>query len=668
MPSPRYLTKTRFKLAVECPTKLFYTKKDAYKDTKNEDSFLAMLADGGFQVGELAKLMFPTGVEIKSKISEDAEKETLKHLTQDEVVLFEPAIRFQNLLVRIDVLIKRGHSFELIEVKSKSYDPNLPKIVGSNGGILSKMLPYIQDVAFQKYVLQNAFSFPDTRITTYLLMPDKSKQATVDGMNQLFKVDRSSGSPMISVDPRARSGGCGAPILARVNVDPYVEMVLNNPIKYPGGEDQLPVLAARWAAAYETNTRITPPLGGQCAKCEFRGAPGDALKSGFHECWGLAAKLTERDIANGTVLDIYNFKRKSELIDLGKYKLTQVTADDLQRKGQKSKKTQDRNGLTIQERQIMQVTSIPKEDDKGGFYLDESLLRAEKDKWKFPYHFIDFETAMVALPFYKGMRPYEQIAFQFSHHTMSADGRVQHVDQFLLAEPGKFPNYEFIRALRRSLKGDDGTVFMWHHHENTILTAIVTQLKEDATPQSDKDELIAFSESLIKGGSRAMVDLRVLSNNAYFHPDTKGSSSIKKVLPAVLKTSEFIRKKYGQPIYGGAEGIKSTNYKDYIWWRQESGNVVDPYKLLKDAARDMLGEDADDLTDDEADDVEIAEGGAAAAAYSRLQFEHLNDNSRERIKNALLRYCELDTLAMVMILEAWLAVLAQHAEATITVV
>ena len=64
-PNARYLTKSRFKLAVECPTKLFYTGKSEYRNTSNEDEFLAMLADGGFQVGELAKLMYPSGIEIK---------------------------------------------------------------------------------------------------------------------------------------------------------------------------------------------------------------------------------------------------------------------------------------------------------------------------------------------------------------------------------------------------------------------------------------------------------------------------------------------------------------------------------------------------------------------------------------------------------------------------
>ena len=41
-------------------------------------------------------------------------------------------------------------------------------------------------------------------------------------------------------------------------------------------------------------------------------------------------------------------------------------------------------------------------------------------------------------------------------------------------------------------------------------------------------------------------------------------------------------------------------------------------------------------------------------AIARLQFEDISTQERNNIINALLRYCELDTLAMVMILRAWL--------------
>jgi hypothetical protein len=57
MVKPRYLTKSRFKLAVECPRKLFYSgKRNIYQDRMAEDAFLEMLAEGGYQVGALAKL------------------------------------------------------------------------------------------------------------------------------------------------------------------------------------------------------------------------------------------------------------------------------------------------------------------------------------------------------------------------------------------------------------------------------------------------------------------------------------------------------------------------------------------------------------------------------------------------------------------------------------
>jgi len=40
-------------------------------------------------------------------------------------------------------------------------------------------------------------------------------------------------------------------------------------------------------------------------------------------------------------------------------------------------------------------------------------------------------------------------------------------------------------------------------------------------------------------------------------------------------------------------------------------------------------------------------------AYARMQFERMSDYEHQQLSQALLKYCELDTLAMVMIYEAW---------------
>ena len=47
------------------------------------------------------------------------------------------------------MLVKDGNSFELIEVKAKSYNSEKPELFGARGGIRSDMLPYFQDAAFQ---------------------------------------------------------------------------------------------------------------------------------------------------------------------------------------------------------------------------------------------------------------------------------------------------------------------------------------------------------------------------------------------------------------------------------------------------------------------------------------------------------------------------------------
>ena len=49
------------------------------------------------------------------------------------------------------------------------------------------------------------------------------------------------------------------------------------------------------------------------------------------------------------------------------------------------------------------------------------------------------------------------------------------------------------------------------------------------------------------------------------------------------------------------------------------------------------------------DSDELRDGGVALTAYARMQFEEMSEYERREIEKALLKYCELDTLAMVMI-------------------
>ena len=645
---PRYLTKSRFKLATECPTKLYYSgKPKEYKDTMQENAFFAMLALGGYQVGALAKLRYPDGIEITNKTHAEAYAKTLEYLAQENVVLFEPAILVSDFFIRIDILVKKGNRFELIEVKAKSYDSLNPEIAGKRKTISSSMLPYIQDAAFQTWVLKKAYSKAD--INTFLMMPDKAHASTIDGVNQMFKIGERS-QVTLNIPKGLNTKLLAETLLAKVCVDQYVAEVLSTPLAYAGGEGALSDLANTWAAAYKLDTKIKPVIGLYCAGCQFKAVPDDALKSGFHECWKEVNNWQDKDFEGGTVLDVWSFRKKQQLIDQGILKISQINRHDI---GDFEDEA-DVTGLSRAQRQWLQINGIPAEYDYGGYYFDKPLMQVEMSKWRYPYHMIDFETSAVALPFYAGMRPYEAVAFQFSHHVMEADGSVRHAGEFLCTDPGTFPNYAFARALKAELEQDHGSVFMWSHHENTILSTIIRQLAEDQEAPADAAALIAFLKTLIKGGDRVMIDLCTIAEKAFFHPDTKGSSSIKQVLPAVLKVSYRLKEIYSQPIYGAPNGIKSLNFASengFPWIESNiDGSVTEPYSKLKQYAKDLLP--IGEVTSDDKASV-ISEGGSATNAYARLQFEDMNEETRQKINTALLRYCELDTLAMVMIMQAW---------------
>ena len=157
--SKRYLTKSRYKLGLECPNKLYFTKKEnEFLNLKSEDSFLMALASGGFQVEELARMHYPEGILVEELDAYDYDvlaANTTRLLKRDNIVIFEAAFIYEGLFIRTDILVKKGNQIELIEVKAKSYNPdNDFEFSGKNRNIKSSWKPYLFDLAFQKHVVK----------------------------------------------------------------------------------------------------------------------------------------------------------------------------------------------------------------------------------------------------------------------------------------------------------------------------------------------------------------------------------------------------------------------------------------------------------------------------------------------------------------------------------
>ncbi len=646
----RYLTKSRFKLGLECPAKLYYTGKKEYANQTLNDSFLEALAEGGFQVGELAKCYVPGGHDIKTLDYDEALSQTNNLLKLENVIIYEAAVCINNLFVRVDILVKSKNHLDLIEVKAKSFEPSEESpFLGKTGKISSGWKSYLYDVAFQKHVITTAY--PQFTNTTYLMLADKTAICPTNGLNQKFKLLKDiSSMTHVEVSEDLCEDDLSPKILCTVDIDDICEHIYSD-----CQDEELPFLdmVRLFSESYAADKKIATPVSTACGSCEFYASAEDissGLKSGKAECWTENLGWSCGMIDSPTVFDIWNFRKKSNLINSGKIMINDIEEEDI------SPKSDNLPGLTLSQRQWMQVEKIQNNDD--ALWIDKQGLREEMWSWRFPLHFIDFETTMVAIPFNKGLHPYEGIAFQFSHHIVDEGGTVAHYGEYINTQPGVFPNFEFVRNLMNQLSNDNGSIFRYSNHENTFLNLIYHQLQHNKNEVDDSEELCDFIKLISHStgdstefwcGDRDMVDLWDLVKKYYYDPAAGGSTSIKKILPSILNNSRCLREKYSRPIYGTESGVKSLNFKNWSWIKIKNGTVVDPYLLLPKMFQNTQNNESMLLSNDNV----LKDGGGALTAYAKLQFTEMSDYERRELNQALLNYCELDTMAMVMIYEGW---------------
>jgi hypothetical protein len=646
-----YLTKSRFQISTDCPTKLYYhINSDRYANVKLDDPFLEALAKGGFQVGALARAYYPAGILVNEETNPAALEKTKALLELENCTLFEAAIQTGPFLVRIDILKKKGNRFELIEVKAKSFHPDTDSFLTNKDKINSHWRSYLTDVAFQEMVLKQAF--PGVIIDCFLMLADKSKVATVDGLNQKFRIVKENGRYKIKSPEFLTVEELGEKILRKVSVNREIAILQVEQFEF--GEEIYSLLsfADQMASDLQKNHKRNIGVGKHCNKCEFQ-TDEKQFVSGFNECWKEQTGLTDQQLQQPLLFELWRGNLGSKDIISPLINRRDYFLNDFRESDYAPQIIKPSYGYSPTERRTLQIQTTFS-DSKAPCYNKDYLIDAF-NAFTYPLHFIDFETTALAIPMYAGRKPYEQIAFQFSHHKVDADGKVYHQNQWLNDQVGVFPNFEFIRALRKALETDVGTIFRYHNHENTILNVIFSQLLE--SNEIDKNELCDFIRSITHSksenhvGERVMVDLYQLVIGGFYHPSMKGSNSIKSVLPAVIESSDFLKNKYSTACYG-TEAITSLNLKNHIWLLKDNeGKWINPYKTLPAVFDEVDSEQLDALCEENGE--ELRDGGAAMMAYAKMQFSEMQSDERNFYHNALLRYCELDTLAMVMIYEGW---------------
>ena len=143
----------------------------------------------------------------------------------------------------------------------------------------------------------------------------------------------------------------------------------------------------------------------------------------------------------------------------------------------------------------------------------------------YPRYYFDFEGIDLPVPRWKGVRPYEQIPFQWSCHVERSSGVFEHKE--FLDLTGNDPSLLCIERMREVINPeDDGPIFVYHMvYEKLRLEELGIRHPEHA-------------ELLQKYISR-LFDLLPVVKQHFYHPQMRGSFSIKKVLPVIAPNLDY---------------------------------------------------------------------------------------------------------------------------------
>jgi hypothetical protein len=185
--------------------------------------------------------------------------------------------------------------------------------------------------------------------------------------------------------------------------------------------------------------------------------------------------------------------------------------------------------------QLMQYRAVK----ENSAYIDRDQIRRFLGKLQYPLYLLDFETFATAIPLFDGLRPYQAVPFQFSCHILNdCDNEPENIS--FIADGTEDPRIEFLENLKRALGYEDvengketlegqnlnfpyknprGSILVYYESfEKNILKKLA-----EAYPQN-----IWWIEDAIS----RIVDMYEPFGNFYFYSsEQKGSASLKNVLP-----------------------------------------------------------------------------------------------------------------------------------------
>lgn len=152
--------------------------------------------------------------------------------------------------------------------------------------------------------------------------------------------------------------------------------------------------------------------------------------------------------------------------------------------------------------------------------IEQEKIRAFMQKITYPLYFLDYETLSSVVPSFDGIRPYQQVPFQYSLHIIeSPDAPIQH-KEYLHTE-NTHPGLPLLERLKKDI-GDTGTVLVWYE-------------KFEKGRNKELGEMFPAYKEFMQSINERVIDLMTPFDQGWFvDKDFYGSASIKKVLPVLV--------------------------------------------------------------------------------------------------------------------------------------
>ena len=205
------------------------------------------------------------------------------------------------------------------------------------------------------------------------------------------------------------------------------------------------------------------------------------------------------------------------------------------------------NVITYEDLLKSKIDEKYKTQIKMELYNEDDLIDKERIKdflntLSTPLYFLDFETFQEPIPMYDGIRPYEQIPFQYSLHYYDENNELKHKE--FLAEADIDPRRRLAEQLVKDIPKDVCTLAYNMSFEKTVIKNLAN-LYPDL-----KIHLINIHDHIR--------DLMIpFKNMDYYSKDMHGSYSIKYVLPALFPDDPTLNYHNLDMVHNGSEAMNS---------------------------------------------------------------------------------------------------------------